>query len=190
VPREIFADTHETTKPRHRPLTTIFEEVDCWMVREEQRRAHIRPHVLIVSDDPSLVEFLNEGLTFAGFWTSVIASGLQTLEVFRLRRFDLIVIDAQLSGFDSLELIRRLRGTSDRTSGEGARSDAPIVLVAENKTDPVVEGARTSGADQVLLAPLELEIVAQNLHQLFATWRENHPDTPLADDAALAPAPR
>lgn len=157
------------------------------MVREEQRRANIRPHVLIVSDDPSLVAFLGEGLTLAGFWTSVIASGLQTLEVFRLRRFDLIVIDAHLSGFDSLELIRRLRGTSDRTSGEGARSDAPIVLVAENEQ---VDGAQSSGADQVLVAPLELEIVAQDLHRLFAIWREHHPDTPLADDAALAPAPR
>ena len=160
------------------------------MGREERRRAQIRPHVLIVSDDPSLVEFLDEGLTLAGFWTSVIASGLQTLEVFRLRRFDLVLIDAQLSGFDSLELVRRLRGTSDRASGDGPRSDAPIILVYDTESDPVKINADLPDVDLKLHAPLELEDVAQQLHRLFSLWRDAHPDTPLADDALLTPAPR
>ncbi len=154
-------------------------------MREERRRAYIRPHVLIVSDDPSLTEFLGEGLTFAGFWTSVIASGLQTLEVFRLRRFDLILIDVHLSGFDCFELIRRLRGTSSRTSATGPRTDAPIVLIAQDRSELTGHAAADVGADDVLYAPLELEEVAQRLHELFARWREAHPETPFADEAAL-----
>ena len=61
--------------------------------REDERRTYERPHVLIVTDDPSLSEFLGEGLVMGGFWTSVISHGLQVLEVFRLRSFDLIVVD-------------------------------------------------------------------------------------------------
>ncbi len=76
--------------------------------RKTAQRQFQRPHVLIVSDDPSLVEFLNEGLPLGGFWTSVIASGLQAIEVFRLRQFDLVLIDAGLTSFSAVELIRRL----------------------------------------------------------------------------------
>src|SRR5215204_5867380 len=57
-----------------------------------------RPHILIVSDDTGLSSFLGEGLMIAGFWTSTVASALQAIEVFRLRTFDLIIVDAALDG--------------------------------------------------------------------------------------------
>src|SRR5690606_18881442 len=76
--------------------------------REDERKTYERPHVLIVTDDPSLTEFLGEGLVMGGFWTSVISHGLQVLEVFRLRTFDLIVVDRDLGTFDAIELIERL----------------------------------------------------------------------------------
>ncbi|MEZ4624469.1 MAG: hypothetical protein R2843_06700 [Thermomicrobiales bacterium] len=89
-------------------------------------RPHQRPHVLIVSDDQGLAEFLSEGLTIAGFWTSVIASALQTLEVFRLRTFDLIIVDAALDGArrrtTTRSPARRKRiGGFDRSSGHHLR---------------------------------------------------------------------
>ncbi len=155
------------------------------MSRDAQRRAHIRPHVLIVSDDPSLSTFLGEGLTYAGFWTSVIASGLQTLEVFRLRQFDLIIIDAQLSGFDSEELIRRLRGISDRAASDTPRSHAPILVITTADAGWHAEKSSSLGVDDVLSAPLELETVAQRLHVLFDRWRETYPEAPLADEAVF-----
>lgn len=152
------------------------------MKREEQHRSFLRPHVLIVSDDASLTEFLGEGLVHGGFWTSVVASGLQTLEVFRLRQFDIVLIDANLSGFRSLELVRRLLGRSGRDTGE-ARTHAPILLVAESVDEVSLADARDAGALDVLYAPLELEELVQGLHRRFAEWRQAHPHLPMADDA-------
>lgn len=152
------------------------------MKREEQHRSFLRPHVLIVSDDASLSEFLGDGLVHGGFWTSVVASGLQTLEVFRLRQFDIVLIDAGLSGFQSLELVRRLLGRSERGDGI-ARTHAPIVLVAESEFEVSVADAREAGAQDVFYAPVELEELVQGLHGLFAEWREEHPHLPMADEA-------
>ena len=47
--------------------------------QSEAQSALERPHVLIVSDDEDLSAFL--GLVYGGFWTSTVASGIQTLEV-------------------------------------------------------------------------------------------------------------
>src|SRR5918994_618083 len=100
-----------------------------------------RPHVLIVSDDPELTVFLGEGLVYAGFWTSAIASA--------------------------------------------ARTDIPIFIIAASSSelDPVL--AKRAGADQVILAPIELEQVAADLGHSVAAWREAHPDREWADEAAL-----
>lgn len=156
------------------------------MKREEKHRSFVRPHVLIVTDDPSLSEFLGEGLLLGGFWTSVVASGLQTLEVFRLRQFDLVLIDAHLTGFQSLELVRRLLGRSDR-GDQTARTHAPIMLVAESRDEVTPEDARAAGAHDVLFAPLDLASLVPILHSVFETWRELHPHQPLADEAKTDP---
>jgi two-component system response regulator TrcR len=150
----------------------------------EARRSNERPHVLVVSDDPDLSAFLTDGLPLGGFWVSVIASGLQALEVFRLRQFDLLAIDVEMRSFDAFELLRRLRGVSTLDGGSGARTTAPVVLFGVHAL-PEDELAILGVADTIA-PPIELEEVVRVLHQVFAEWRQSNPDTPLADSANLA----
>lgn len=154
--------------------------------RLDAQRAYERPHVLVVSDDPSLTEFLGEGLPMGGFWVSIIASGLQALEVFRLRRFDLILIDAGLQSFDALEFLRRLRGVSTRDRMQYARSEAPVVVVHPSAEPEPGFGGTDLGIAAQLVPPVELEDVVRALHEVFQAWRTDHPDAPLADAAAAS----
>jgi two-component system, OmpR family, phosphate regulon response regulator PhoB len=145
-----------------------------------------RPHVLIVSDDPELTAFLGEGLVYAGFWTSTIASAVQALEVFRLRSFDVMVLDAALGGIGAIELLRRLRGRSDRgTAAE--RTDIPILVIAASSEELDLLLAERAGADGVILAPIELEHLAADLGRAVTTWRASHPNRRWADEVALGP---
>jgi DNA-binding response OmpR family regulator len=141
-----------------------------------------RPHVLIVSDNLELSQFLRDGLTIAGFWTSVVASALQTLEVFRLRTFDLALIDAVLEGLGYGELLQRLRSTQDRE--DQPRTDIPVLVVAGSPDEVSIERARQLGADDVIYAPVEIEHLALRLYDEVRRWREAHPDRPWADVVA------
>ena len=152
--------------------------------RLDAQRANERPHVLIVSDDPSLSEFLAAGLPLGGFWTSVIASGLQALEVFRLRQFDLIVLDMGLQSFDATEFLKRLRGVSDRVRPPVARTRAPAILVYPDEVEPRIDSAGL-GISEELRPPLDINDVVRRLHDVFQEWRDDHPDSPLADAANL-----
>jgi DNA-binding response OmpR family regulator len=143
-----------------------------------------RPHVLIVSDDEGLATFLGEGLVYGGFWTSTVASGIQTLEVFRLRSFDLVLIDAAVRDLDALEVVRRLRGRSNRAD-DGPRTAVPILIVSDKADDVDLSPLREAGADGLLVAPLDLEELVPRLHAVVADWRAHHPDHPWADEAAL-----
>lgn len=145
------------------------------------RKHSERPHVLIVSDDPSLASFLNEGLPLGGFWTTVIASGLQALEVFRLRQFEIVVLDYELRSFDSLELARRLRGQSSRSDQGSARTTAPIVLISEAEINIDPELMAQLGIDRAFNAPIDLDDLVPELHQVFEDWRVRYPSAPLSD---------
>ncbi len=143
-----------------------------------------RPHVLIVTDDPDLSAFLAEGLVYGGFWTSTVASGIQTLEVFRLRTFDLALVDAALRDLSAVEVIRRLRGRSDRTAPATPRTDIPILLIAATTDELPPSDAASAGVDGILVAPLDLEDLVPRLHAVVAAWRTAHPDRPWADAAS------
>ena len=147
-----------------------------------QRPAAVRPHVLVVTNDQDLRDFLQEGLLLGGCWVSVIASGVQTLEVFRLRSFDLVVIDAALTGMSAIELIRRLRREPrDERTGE-PRTDVPLLLIAES---PVVEAkAVSAGVTAVIVPPIDLEALLSLVHDTIHHWRLRHPDRLWADQMA------
>lgn len=146
----------------------------------------VRPHVLIVSDDPNLSGFLTEGLTMAGLWTSVVASPFQALEVFRLRGFDAVLLDAAIGGFGAVELLRRLRSTTDPGGDRRPRADVPIFALAGSITEIDPGSAADAGANGVFVAPFELEDLASALVAAILAWRADHPDRPWADEASLS----
>jgi DNA-binding response OmpR family regulator len=148
------------------------------------KQSYTRPHVLIVTDDEDLRAFLAEGLVIGGFWTSTVASALQTLEVFRLRTFDLVIVDLALAGMSAIELIKRLRSPSHDPGQTEGRTDIPILALADGPAMPEVEVALKEGANGILAPPLELEELALQLHSVIQEWRDAHPGRPFADELA------
>lgn len=142
-------------------------------------RVNQRPHVVILSDDPDLRDFLGQGLLLAGFWTSAIASGIQAIEVFRMRRFDLIIIDADIRGLSALEIIRRLRGIAKW--GSEPLTLIPIAIIDADSDPAAREKLSWAGDVEFLDPPLELEDVAIRSMALVAAWRAANPGEPWAD---------
>src|SRR5215218_3412 len=141
-----------------------------------------RPHILIVSDDTGLSSFLGEGLMIAGFWTSTVASALQAIEVFRLRTFDLIIVDAALDGLGAGEFLRRLRSVQ-RTTGNPL-SNRPAIVIAATRVEMTEDEALEAGADRIVYAPFEIDEIALLLFGSVQAWRDAHPDAPWADELA------
>ena len=141
-----------------------------------------RPHLLIVSDDTGLASFLGEGLMIAGFWTSTVASAIQAIEVFRLRTFDLIIVDAALDGLGAGEFLRRLRSTHRATGNP--LSNRPAIVIAATAGEMSADEALAAGADQIVFAPFEIDEIALLLFASVQAWRNVHPGEPWADELA------
>ena len=110
------------------------------------QRTHAR--LLVVDDEPNIVELLSASLRYAGFEVRTAASGEQALEVTRRYRPDLLVLDVMMPGIDGFGVLRRLRGDGERL---------PVLfLTARDGTDDTVTGL-TLGGDDYVTKPFSLE---------------------------------
>jgi two-component system, OmpR family, response regulator ResD len=115
---------------------------------------HVRGSVLVVDDEPTIVEVVARYLNRAGYRTSVAVTGREALDSAATQRPDLVVLDLMLPGIDGLEVMRRLR---DQDRGR----IAVILLTAKGEESDRVIGLRL-GADDYVVKPFSpAELVAR-----------------------------
>jgi two-component system OmpR family response regulator len=109
--------------------------------------------LLVVEDDPNIVELLGASLRFAGFEVATALDGHQALRLARTYRPDLMVLDVMMPGIDGFEVVRRM-------AAEGNR--CPVVfLTARDSTEDKITGL-TVGGDDYVTKPFSLdEVVAR-----------------------------
>jgi two-component system OmpR family response regulator len=104
--------------------------------------------LLVVEDDPNILELLSASLRFAGFDVSTATSGSAAVNAAKDRRPDLVVLDIMLPDLDGFEVIRLMRESGTRT---------PVVfLTARDATDDKIRGL-TLGGDDYVTKPFSLE---------------------------------
>jgi two-component system OmpR family response regulator len=104
--------------------------------------------LLVVEDDPNILELLSASLRFAGFEVATATSGSAAVSSARQRHPDLVVLDVMLPDLDGFEVIKILRQDGTRT---------PVVfLTARDATDDKIRGL-TLGGDDYVTKPFSLE---------------------------------
>jgi len=110
--------------------------------------------VLVVDDEPTIVEVVARYLARAGFRTCEAADGPGAVQAARTCRPDLVVLDVMLPGFDGIEVMRRLH--------EQPGEPVPVILLTARaeESDRLI-GLRR-GADDYVVKPFSpAELVAR-----------------------------
>jgi DNA-binding response OmpR family regulator len=69
----------------------------------------IRPHILVVDDDPQIRDLLHEYLTDNGLRVSAAATGLEMTQILADEAIDLVILDLRLANEDGMAIARSLR---------------------------------------------------------------------------------
>lgn len=112
-------------------------------VLDEATSSARRPSVLIVDDEPQIVDFLQMGFTYEGFQVFTAMTGTAAIQTAIDRQPDLVILDILLPGYDGLEVTRQIRRLHDT---------AIIMLTAKGEIDDRVAGLDT-GADDYITKP-------------------------------------
>lgn len=114
-------------------------------------------NLLLIEDDPRIVEFLDRGLRAEGHTVEVASNGQLGLEKARAKAWDAIILDLMLPVLDGRELCRTLRMERNTTP--------VIILTALDTTEDVVRGLRM-GADDYLTKPFAFDELLARLETL------------------------
>jgi len=125
-----------------------------------------KSHILIVEDDPSLVELLRYNLEAEGFDVSIAHDGEEGLEAIDTYGPDLVVLDWMLPNVSGIEVCRQLRQKPD------TRTMPVIMLTAKGEEHDRVRGLEM-GADDYIVKPFSpTELTAR----IKAVLRRAHPE--------------
>ena len=123
-------------------------------------------HLLLIEDNPDLVENLSDFFEARGHTVDIAYNGLTGLHFAQEKPFDVIVLDLMLPGMDGLEVCSRLRK-------EG--HDTPILmLTARDTLNDKLEGF-DSGADDYLVKPFAMPELEARLTVLARRSRGSTP---------------
>ena len=114
--------------------------------------------VLVVDDEPNIVELLTVSLKFQGFNVRSANSGTEALRIAREINPEAYILDVMMPGMDGFELLGKLRA-------EGL--DGPVLyLTAKDSVDQRIHGL-TIGADDYVTKPFSLEEVITRLRVIL-----------------------
>jgi two-component system, OmpR family, response regulator len=114
--------------------------------------------VLVVDDEPNIVDVISMALRFEGFAVESAASGADAIAAVAARKPAVMVLDVMLPDFDGFEVARRLAS---------AQTGVPIIfLTARDATEDVVRGL-TLGGDDYVTKPFSLEELVARIRTIL-----------------------
>jgi len=116
--------------------------------------------VLVIEDEPGIVDFLRRGLEAAGFRVESALDGLEGERLALTARFDAVVLDLMLPGKGGLEVLEALQ--------RGLPAMPVIVLTALGETEDRVQGLEAGAVDYLAKPFSMVELVARLRAQLRA----------------------
>lgn len=109
--------------------------------------------ILVVDDEPSIVDAVATALRYEGYEVEEALTGRQALDAATRAEPDLVVLDWMLPDIEGIEVGRRLRARGFKT--------AVLFLTAKDATENKVEALRAGGDDYVTKPFSLAEIVAR-----------------------------
>ena len=134
-----------------------------------------KPHILIIEDEPGIVDFLVLGLTHEGFAPEVARDGATGLRLAVEREPDLVVLDVMLPGLDGFEVCRRLR----------AVSRVPVIILTARQELPDRVRGLDLGADDYLTKPFQFQELAARIRAVLRRHRGDGGGTEARASASL-----
>jgi two-component system alkaline phosphatase synthesis response regulator PhoP len=125
-------------------------------------------HILVVDDEPDLLELVQYNLIRSGYQVTCVTSGEEALARIRSNMPDLIVLDLMLPGIDGLDLCKMLKQ-------EPQTAALPVVMLTARTEDADVVTGLEIGADDYLTKPFSPRVLVARIKAVLRRQREEKP---------------
>jgi len=132
--------------------------------------------ILIVEDELKTGDYLQQGLSEAGFMVDLVRDGLDGLHLALTDDYDLLVLDVMLPGLDGWQVLQRVR--------QEGKHIPVLFLTARDQVKDKVKGLEL-GADDYLVKPFAFSELLARVRTLLRRGKTKEPELLQAADLEL-----
>src|SRR5690348_4240036 len=116
------------------------------------------PKVLVVDDDPAILEICSDLLQTEGYTVSVATNGQQALEQLRTDPPQVILMDIMMPVLDGVEACRQVKANP-------VTAAIPVVLMSA-RTNLTRQSQELASADALVAKPFDIDHLLNTIHDL------------------------
>jgi CheY-like chemotaxis protein len=116
------------------------------------------PKVLVVDDDPAILEICSDLLQTEGYTVTVATNGQQALEQIRMNPPNVVLMDIMMPILDGVEACRQVKANP-------TTADIPIVLMSA-RTNLTRQSQDLASADALVAKPFDIDHLLNTIHDL------------------------
>ena len=128
--------------------------------------------ILIVDDQPDILEMTEVVLSGAGYDVSTASSGIEALDHLALRPCDLVLLDINMPEMDGWETLRLIR------ADEGLAKVPVVMFSVKSELRDKVFGMQ-EGAVDYITKPFEVDQLLYRVRRIFDAGRGRHRRAPM-----------
>lgn len=118
-------------------------------------------HVLLIEDEPNIIEAIRFLLTRDGWRVDTHSDGADAVEVIRAARPDLVILDVMLPGKSGMDILRDLRDEPDMIS-------LPVLMLTARGQSRDRDMAEKAGVSRFMTKPFSNAEVLSAVRDLLA----------------------
>lgn len=107
----------------------------------------MKAHILIVDDEPDILESLELVLTSSGYRVSNVLDAKTALSILEYTKIDVVVTDIRMPGLDGIRFLKHAKQTDPELK--------VIILTGYATTTKAIKRLIQNGAAEILMKPLE-----------------------------------
>ena len=119
-----------------------------------------RFHILIVDDEPDIIEFLSYNLSREGYQISTATNGLQAIDKVKKNKPDLILMDIMMPEMDGITAVSKIKALP------GTEEVMILFLTARSEEYSQIAGFE-AGADDYISKPIKPKILVHRINALL-----------------------
>ena len=135
--------------------------------------------ILLVDDEPDILEFLGYNLKKEGFDVHTAPNGKKALKIARKILPQLIILDVMMPGMDGIETCEELKKIPEL-------NDTMITFLSARGEDYTQIAGFEAGADDFITKPVKPKVFVSKVKALLKRYRpENEKETSTSDEAVI-----
>jgi DNA-binding response OmpR family regulator len=114
--------------------------------------------VLLVDDEPDIVEVIQDRLEAYGFTVITAGTGVEALRTLSVEKFDGVLLDVKMPEMGGIEALAEIRKRDTKI---------PVIIITSSSTREAAIDAIAKGANEYILKPFEWEELKSKVQRVF-----------------------